>query len=107
MDKESQQEYSPLVDDPLDVAPPPIPIIPYSTSRRMYTHDPPGPSENILIVDSAADISCVGQGFTVLFHSGEKTVLNMALAKSPSNTFDIVSAAAVVENPTPQKILLS
>jgi hypothetical protein len=45
----------------------------------MFTHEPPGPSENILIMDSAADISCVGQGFVILFHSGEKMTMNTAL----------------------------
>jgi hypothetical protein len=72
----------------------------------MYTHVPPGPNENNLIVDSAADISCVGQGFTVLFHSGEKMILNTALARPPSNTFDIISAAAVVEDPTTSKNII-
>ena len=88
------------IEDPLDIAPPPIPIEPYMTSRRLYTHDPPGADENILIVDSAADISCVGKGFSILFHSGEKMTLNTALVRSPSNTFDIVSAAAVIEDST-------
>lgn len=88
------------IEDPLDQAPPQIPIEPYVASRHMFTHDPPDPTENILIVDRAADISCVGQGFTILFHSGESMRMNTALARSPSNTFDIVSAAAVIEDPT-------
>jgi hypothetical protein len=67
-------------------------------SRRIFTHDPPAPSENIRIVDSAADISCVDIGFTVLFHNGEKMTMNTTLVRSPSNTFDIVSAAVVVED---------
>jgi hypothetical protein len=65
----------------------------------MYTHDPPKEEENILIVDSAADISCVGQGFSILFHSGETMTLNTALANSPSTTFSIVSAASVIIDP--------
>jgi hypothetical protein len=88
------------IQDPLDQAPAPIPIEPYIASRRMFTHESPGPSENILIVDSAADISCVGQGFVILFHSGEKMTMNTALARSPSNTFNIVSATAIIEDPT-------
>jgi hypothetical protein len=88
------------VEDPLDVAPPPIPIEPYVTSRRLYTHEPPGPDDDILIIDSAADISCVGRGFSVMFYSGEKMTLNTALVRSPSNTFEIVSATAVIEDKT-------
>jgi hypothetical protein len=94
------------IEDPLDQAPPPLPIEPYLASRRMFTHDPPDSTENILIVDSAADISCVGQGFTVLFHSGETMTMNTALARSPSNTFDIVSAVAVIEDPTSSRNII-
>ncbi len=89
-----------MVHDPLDEAPPPIPIEEYHKLRRMYTHDPSHEEENILIIDSAADISCVGQGFAILFQSGEKMALSMALASAPSNTFDIVTAAAVVTDPS-------
>jgi hypothetical protein len=66
----------------------------------MYTDDPPGEQEDILIVDSAANISCVGQGFLILFCSRETMTMNTALASLPSNTFDIVSAAAVIIDPS-------
>ncbi len=92
-----------MVHDPLDEAPPPIPIEEYHKLRRMYTHVSPHEEENILIIDSAADISCVGQGFAILFQSGEKMILNTALASAPSNTFDIVTAAAVVSDPSSSK----
>ncbi len=66
----------------------------------MYTHDPPPREENILIVDSAADISCIGRGFSILFYSGEKTNLDMALVGSKGRTLDIVTAAAVIVDPS-------
>jgi hypothetical protein len=92
--------------EPLDEAPPPIPVEDIHKIRRMYTHEPPDEEENILIIDSAADISCVGQGFTVLFHSGEKMTLSTALASAPSNTFDIVTAAAVVIDPSSSREII-
>jgi hypothetical protein len=93
-----QQEIQ--IEDPLDEAPPPIPIEEHSKLRRMYTDEPPGNQEDILIVDSAADISCVGRGFSILSHSGETMTMNTALSSLPSNTFDIVSAAAVIIDPS-------
>jgi hypothetical protein len=66
----------------------------------MYAHATPSRNENILIMDSAADISCIGKGFSVLFQSGEKTNLDMALVGSKSRTLDIVTAAAVGIDPT-------
>jgi hypothetical protein len=89
-----------MVEDPLDEAPPAIPIEDCSKIRRMYTHGTPSREENILIIDSAADISCVGQGFTVLFRSGETTTLDMALVGTKGRTLDIVTAATVVVDTT-------
>jgi hypothetical protein len=48
-----------VIEDPLDEAPPFIPIEDYTKIRRICTNDTPRPEENILIVDSNADISCV------------------------------------------------
>jgi hypothetical protein len=95
-----------LIEDPLDEAPPFIPVQDYNKLRGIYTHEPPKPEENIIIIDSAADISCVGWGFSVMFHSGERTTLNMALARASANTFDIVTAAAVIEDPTTSRSII-
>jgi hypothetical protein len=35
--------------------------------------------EEVLIMDSAVNISCVGKGFTILFHTGETIKLNGAM----------------------------
>jgi hypothetical protein len=88
------------IEDPLDEAPPAIPIEDYNKIRRMYSHEVPSRSENILIMDSAADISCIGKGFEIFFRSGEKTNLDMALAGTKGRTLDIVTGAAVVVDPT-------
>jgi hypothetical protein len=95
-----------IIHDPLDEAPPPIPVEEHHKIRQMYTHDTPHEEENILIIDSTADISCVGQGFTVLFHSGERMTLSTAIASAPSNTFDIVTAAAVVIDPSSSREII-
>ncbi len=95
-----------LFDDPLDDAPPPIPIMEHDKIRRVYTHESPNSDENILIVDSAADISCIGQGFKILFHSGETTMIGMALADSSPRKFDVVTAAAVVIDPSTSKNII-
>ncbi len=88
------------INDPLDEPPPPIPIYDRDTVQQMYSHKSPKEDENIIIINSAADISCIGHGFTVVFHSGETTTVHTALANSNGNDFDIVTAAAVVEDPT-------
>ncbi len=66
----------------------------------MYTDKVPTSDTEILIVDGAADISCVGKGFSILFLTGEKTTIGMARAKSEASTLDIVTAATVVIDPT-------
>ncbi len=66
----------------------------------MHTNDAPSDDTTILIMDSAADISCVGQNFEILFYTGETTTLGVAVAAFNSQTYDIVSAATVVENST-------
>jgi hypothetical protein len=94
------------VEDPLDEAPPTIPIEDYSKIRRMFTHEIPTKNENILIIDSAADISCIGRGFSILFHSREKTNLDMAIVGSEGRTLDIVTAAAVIIDPTTSRNII-
>ncbi len=58
--------------------------------------DVPNKNENILIMDSAADISVIGRGFSILFHSGETAQVGMAAACAQKVTYDIVTTAAVV-----------
>ncbi len=103
MGEPKEQSKDTLIEDPLDEPPPPIPIEDYSKIRRSFTHSTPKSEENILIIDSAADISCVGQGFSIMFYSGETTTISLAIAESASSTFDIVTAAAVVIDPTSTK----
>ena len=67
--------------------------------RRMHTDNCPPADTPILIVDSAADISMVGQGFKILFHTGENTTLWGAMASLDGKAYDIVSAATVIESP--------
>ena len=39
----------------------------------------PGPKENILIMDSAADQSVIGQGFKIMFYTGQHIKMDGAL----------------------------
>jgi hypothetical protein len=39
------------------------------TTHRLCTHPVSSHNDDILIIDSAADISCVGQGFEILFYT--------------------------------------
>lgn len=76
-------------------------------NRRMHTDEMPTQDTPILIMDSAADISCVGKDFEILFYTGETTSLGVAMAMVNSSTYEIVSAAAVVESPvSSQKYLI-
>jgi hypothetical protein len=50
----------------------------------------------ILIADSAADISCVGKGFQILFDTGETISLGTAFSTMEAQTFYIVTAATVI-----------
>lgn len=94
------------IDDPLADAPPSIPIEDSSKLRCIFTHEPPTNEENILIVNRAVDISCIGQGFSIMFHCGKMTKIGLALAKSATSKFDIVTAAAVVIDPTISRNLI-
>jgi hypothetical protein len=86
--------------DPLDEAPAPIPIVRPKEMEQMYTDKVPNSDTEILIMDGVADISCVGKGFSILFLTGEKTTIGVARAKSEASTFDIVTAATVIIDPT-------
>mmetsp|Transcript_11803 Transcript_11803/g.17014 ORF Transcript_11803/g.17014 Transcript_11803/m.17014 type:complete len:115 (-) Transcript_11803:29-373(-) len=66
----------------------------------MFSDPVPSASENILIVDCAADQSCIGQGFKILYHTGEEINLNGAIAGMQGGIFPIVCAAAVVIDPS-------
>jgi hypothetical protein len=68
--------------------------------RRMHTDASPSQDISILIMDNATDIIMVGKGFELLFHSGDKTTLWGVMASLEGKTYDIVTAAAVVECPT-------
>lgn len=92
--------------DPLDEAPAPIPIVEYQEITAMYTNRIPTNDMSILITGNAADISCMGKGFQVLFNIGETTWAGMALAKAQTNVFDIVTVAAVVIDPNMSRNIL-
>jgi len=68
----------------------------------MYTDSIPDPNEPILIMDSAADISCVGKGFHILFY-GETTYLGVTFSDSAQRNLHIVTAATII---TDQRTLI-
>jgi hypothetical protein len=74
--------------------------------RRMHTDMQPNQNTPILIMDNAADISMIGLGFEILFHTGEKTTLWGAMASLEGKTYDIVTVAAVVECPASTQQLI-
>jgi hypothetical protein len=49
--------------------------------RRMHTDEIPLTSTPILIMDNAADISCIGWGFKILFYTREMTTRSGAMAE--------------------------
>jgi hypothetical protein len=60
----------------------------------------PGPEENVLICDNAVEQCVVGQGFKVLFHTGQHVQMDGALVGMEGGCYLIVCAAAVVEDET-------
>ena len=69
--------------------------------RRAYVpSESPGVEENILIMDSAADQSVVGQGWRILFRTGQKIHMDGALIGMEGGRYPIVSAATFVEDAT-------
>jgi hypothetical protein len=81
-----------------DEPPEPLPIKEFS-NVTMYTDTVPGPEETILILDSGADISCIGKGFQILFNTGEVISMGVAMADVEEHRFEIVSAATVLSDP--------
>ncbi len=57
-------------------------------------------------MDSAADISVIERGFSILFHSGETTQIGMAAASAQKVTYDIVTAVAVVIDSSTSKNII-
>jgi hypothetical protein len=55
---------------------------PQAPRRARWTklHDVPGLQENVLICDNAADQCVIGQGFKVLFHTGQFVKMDGAMA---------------------------
>jgi len=68
----------------------------------MYTPNPsPWGEEYILIMDSAAGQSMVGQGYKIMFYTGQQIQMDGAfLAGMDGGQYPIVCAAAVVEDVT-------
>jgi hypothetical protein len=77
------------------------PADPCICPRRCHISDqPPGPEENVLICDNAVEQCVVGQGFKVLFHTGQHVQMDGALVGMEGGRYPIVCAAAVVEDET-------
>ncbi len=68
-------------------------------ARQMHADTTLQQNIPILIIDNAADMSMVGQGFEILFHTGETTTLWGAIAALNGFNYDIVCAAAVTQSP--------
>ena len=78
--------------------------------RRTRMQDAPDPEDNVLICDNAADQCVVGQGFKVLFHTGQSIRMDGAMAGMTGNKYPIVCAVAVVEDETtflPKMIIIN
>lgn len=67
--------------------------------RRMHTDDVSPTNTPIQIMDSAANISCIGRDFEVLFYTGETMTVSGAMAEMQSIEYEIVTGATVVETP--------
>ena len=75
--------------------------------RRTYIpSESPGVEENILIMDSAADQSVVGQGWRILFRTGQKIHMDGALIGMEGGSYPIVSAATVAEDATTSQLVI-
>jgi len=77
-----------------------FPSITEGTLRRAFTDSTPTTTEDVLIIDCAADQSCIGRGFKILYHTGEEIRLNGAIAGMRGGVFPIVCAAAIAIDPT-------
>lgn len=74
-----------------------------TTIRRMCTDPTPPQNTPILIIDNAADMSMIGQGFQIMFHTGETTTLWGAMASLDGNIYDVVCATAVIQSPASEQ----
>jgi hypothetical protein len=72
-------------------------------ARRVHLHDVPDPQENVLICDNAADQCIIGQGFKVLFYTGQLVQMDGAMAGMKGERYPIVCAAAMVEDGTSEE----
>jgi hypothetical protein len=69
--------------------------------RRVYAPNcSPGIEENVLIMDSATDQSVIGQGFKIMFYTGQQIRMDGALVGMEGSQYPIVCAAAMVEDQT-------
>ena len=69
----------------------------HAVLRCLYAPNlPPGPEENILIMNSAADQSVIGQGFKIMFYTGQHIKMDRALVGMDGGQYPIVCVAAVV-----------
>jgi hypothetical protein len=75
-------------------------MIKEAITRQVYMDERPLPHDNVLIMDSGAEISCVGQGFSILTWSGETVSLGTVEMQNEKRTYDIVSAATVIIDET-------
>jgi len=80
-------ENGAYLQDDMDAAPEPKP----KKTRRVQTQPTPGTTENVLIIDSAADQSCVGQGFKVLYFTGASIHLDGALDTMSGGSYPLVT----------------
>ena len=65
--------------------------------RGMYA---PKLEVNVLIMDSAADQSVVGQGFKIMFYTGQQIKMDGTLVGMEESQYTILCAAAVIEDQT-------
>jgi hypothetical protein len=80
---------------------------PRKVVRRNYSCVvPPKETENVLIMDNAADQSVVGRGFHVLFQTGQSIQIDGAMIGMKGKQYPLVCAAAVVEDPTSSEPLI-
>ena len=64
----------------------------------------PGPEENILIMDSAAGQSVLGQGFKIMLYKGQHIKMDGAQVGIEGCQYPIVCAAAVGEGETSDQL---
>jgi len=79
----------------------------HATIRCLYAPSLiPTPEENILLMDSAADQSVIGQGFKIMFYTGQPIKMDGALVGMEGGQDPIMCAAAVVEDKTSDPLII-